>query len=274
MAKLGKRAKRLTKLRIHEVSVCDAGAGRGVRIALMKRRGDQPERRWRWGPAYNLIPAEGDDGSRAETIAAAKREIAENWSGSGLGEAKLSSGTEYQSMEINIAKAMEVRTAAIMKSDPSVRSPESAMLKLAESRDPQDQALWRAYKSGVMPASAPVEKTINVEKTMRKVDKRIAELQAVDPSLSRLSAIAKIASSPGDRELWERYKALGPMDEYVTSGNTGSPSRRPSAVAFEALVTAIRASNPGMSDATARQWARATQAHKPPAVQRLVGHPI
>ena len=42
-----------------------------------------------------------------------------------------------------------------------------------------------------------------------KVDAKVDELQKADPSLSRAQAVAKIASDPAQRELWNEYKAAG-----------------------------------------------------------------
>jgi hypothetical protein len=276
--KLAKK-KRLTKLRVDSVDVVDRGAGEGVRIALIKRDGD-PKRRGHahFDDAYGLIRADGrswrtkatrDAGDAA--IEKARAEIEQNYAAPALKRQM----EEEMEQVVDIAKAMENRIATMMKRDPTIRSTASAMLKLAESRDPADQELWRGYKTGTAPAGAVAKEDteFSVKKALRRMSERVTELQTASPGLTRESAIAKVAASraPGDRQIWDRYrKALGPMDQYVVDTSASSP--RPSDIAFEALVTAIRASNPGMSDATARQWAKATQAHKPPAVQRLADY--
>jgi hypothetical protein len=42
-----------------------------------------------------------------------------------------------------------------------------------------------------------------------KVDAKVAEMQKTEPTLTRPQAIAKIASDPSQRELWNEYKAAG-----------------------------------------------------------------
>jgi hypothetical protein len=114
MAKLGKRAKRLTKLRIHEVSAVDSGAGRGVRIMLAKRDGNRP--RYRFNEAGSLVPIDKGPPIGATAIEKARAEIEQNHA------ASLKRQTEDHAMEqvVDIAKAMENRIATMMKRDPTI----------------------------------------------------------------------------------------------------------------------------------------------------------
>lgn len=49
----------------------------------------------------------------------------------------------------------------------------------------------------------------NVVTAKSRVDAKVVEMQKDDAKLTRAQAIAKIASSPADRELWNAYKAEG-----------------------------------------------------------------
>jgi hypothetical protein len=293
-------AKRLRKLRVTEISCVHHAANPGAKVMLLKRDGTDAKDRTRAELGELLAKRAGT----GQPIVFISKSTGERWalpadadiaepmilSAGGLGlEVELPPAKQrgepiakvegdMQQMEtVDIAKAMENRIATMMKRDPNIRSTASAMLRLAESRDPADQELWRGYKTGTAPAGAvaKAEDEFSVKKALKRMSKRVEEIMAADPTIrSRESAIAKIASSrdPDDRRLWQRYKSVPATDQFVISGDTHAQPRRPSDVAFDALVTAIRASNPGMSDATARQWARATQAHKPPSVQRLVDY--
>jgi hypothetical protein len=169
-------------------------------------------------------------------------------------------------------KAMNVRIEAIMKADPSIRSAGSAMLKLAESRDPADQELWREFKNGTALEGA-VAKDFDVAKALKRMSKRCDELQATDPTLSRNSAIAKVAASPdpADRQLWERYKAANApagSGEHLVRPDYRTPSER----ALNELIRGLKAMHPDrrMSDSDWRREARRVQAHASPSVQALV----
>jgi hypothetical protein len=234
MSGIKKRARRLTRLKISEVSAVPSGAGRGVQVVLMKadtqdgdvsvgeymrQRGQKKRPRFRFGPAFNLVPVDQvekvdtqhgghapgrdlpDDDFAAASLQRALAEIEEGRQFSKT--AGVTSPTVEDNMDI-ITK-MASRVAEIRKADPSIRSDEVAMLRLAEDyRNPDAQALWKAFKEGTAPASAAIEKSVKIEKTLRKVDKRIAEIRAANPGMSRESAIAKIATT--DLDLWSRYR--------------------------------------------------------------------
>jgi hypothetical protein len=278
---VNKRIKRLTRLKIDEVSAVTAAANPGARVAIMKRDGGKkrrvagfdaagqfvdrdgvPEWRWKRGVVANL-----DDG---DSLAKALAEIETNRAF--VKAAAPLMGDTMQTQEVDVVKAMSSRITEIRKADPSIRSDNHAMLRLSESRNLADQALWRGWKQGVVLAST-VQKAIDPEKAVRKMTKRVDQLMQSDPTIrSRESAIAKIATSPlqANRKLWSRYKASGMAIDNSRPLPIGKQTSSESA--FEALVAAIRASNPRLSDAQAREWARRTQQHAPPSVGRLVGY--
>jgi hypothetical protein len=209
----------------------------------------------------------------ADPVAAARAEIEANKRAA----AQYAVPTEdnMQTQEVDVIKAMSSRIEAIRKADPTIRSDQHAMLKLAESRSEADQALWRAWKEGVVPASTVV-KAIDPEKAIRKMSKRVDELMQYDPTIrSRESAIAKVAASTleADQRLWQRYKAAGQAVDagaLLSSDVATAGKLSPSEHAFEQLVTALRDAY-GISDMQARDWARRTQQHAPPQVARLTG---
>jgi hypothetical protein len=112
------------------------------------------------------------------------------------------------------------------------------MLKLAESRSPADQELWRSFKAGTA-APGAVAKEFDVAKALEKMGARVDQLMLADPGIkSRESAIAKIAASPleSDRRLWDRYKASGAA---LPSSSPAAVGKAADKAADEALIQAI-----------------------------------
>lgn len=101
---------------------------------------------------------------------------------------------------VSIAKRVNSRIEELMAADPEVRSYASAVAKIATSRDPADQALWREYKQlsfvAEAPEPAPIEKSdalLKLEKKARKLAKR--------QGLSEAVAFAKVYADPANAEL-------------------------------------------------------------------------
>jgi hypothetical protein len=94
----------------------------------------------------------------------------------------------------------------VMQADPTIKSGDSAIAKIAISRYPEDQALWRAYKiTPQAPQLAsepmPIECSPAYAKLMRKAQK----LRKREPRLSEAQAFAKVAAT-------EKGKALMAQD--------------------------------------------------------------
>jgi len=202
-------ARKLKKLQVLEVSAVNAAASPGARVLIRKRNYATPTG-YRWNDAYNLVPVDDDDGEQptakitdADRLAAVRREIADNYAAVGK------AATEDHDMEHDdIIGTMSDRVSEIAKATGC--SDEAAMMRLAESRAPEDQALWREFKLNAAPASTAVGKEYDPNKSLRKMQKRVDQILATDPSVhTRESAIAKVASSrdPADLELWQRYRA-------------------------------------------------------------------
>jgi len=215
-------AKRLTKLRIDSVDAVDRGAGEGVKVMIMKRDG---ARRWdvprgyRWNDAYDLVPVDDAD-RQAASVAKAMAEIEANKAAIGKAAPRME-----DIMTDDIIGTMSDRVAEIAKA--AGCTTEAAMMRLAESRAPEDQELWRTFKENTAPASTEVGKEFDPAKSLRKMEKRVDQILATDPSVrTRESAIAKIASSrdPADQQLWARYRASGEMLDNSTPAPVGKAS--------------------------------------------------
>jgi hypothetical protein len=256
---LARRPKRLTRLKINEVSAVDSGAAIGAHVVVMKGvttgRG-----RWarQWDDAYTLLPRRkkggGDAIGKGETssLARAKREIRINK----LAAAGYTAPKESD-MEIDIMKAMSNRIAEVQKVFPNL-SDASVMARIAESRAPEDQALWREYKGGVA-LSSSVEKSVKVKKTLKTMSARIDELMATNPSIrSRESAIAKVAVSPlsADQELWRDYRiASQQVPDAALRSEPAPVGKAVDEVEFERLCANLRQQYPGFSGKKYRAWA-------------------
>ena len=202
--KTGRRPKRLTRLKINEVSAVSRGAGEGVRVVLMKRDGGK---RYRFNDAGSLVPVDEDqaDVGKSDRLAAVRQEIEQN-----RAFAASYAKSDLEDDMSDVIKAADDRIAAIQKAFPGI-SRESAMLKLASSRAPLDQKIWRDFKDGTALASS-IGKDFNVEKAVKKMVARCDDIIATDCNVrSRQSALAKVASSPleADQQLWARWKASG-----------------------------------------------------------------
>jgi hypothetical protein len=194
-------ARRLRKLRIHEISLVDRGAGEACHIRLMKRDVDT----------------------------------------------RITEG-RMETQETTIEK----RVRKLQKADTGL-SRQRAILKIAESRDPADQAAWREYKlSATVPQPAPETQagpTIPIA-----VNARIEELQKADTGLSRERAVAKIAGSAkaSDQELWRTYKAAPALMPQVADAKDPRPEERtsnsPNMTSLRGIADSIRAQFPGRYD--------------------------
>jgi len=261
---MAKRIKRLTKLRIDEVSVCDSGAGRGVEVVLMKRNvgfNDADELTIDGVPRWRR--KKGGAVAKADSLERALQEIEETR----RLRKSLAVEKEDTTMQTDIVTAMSKRLGEIRAVHPHI-SEGAAMLKLAESRNPDDQALWRQFKGEAVPAYT-VGKAVNSEKAVRKMAKRCDQLMRSDPTIqSRESAIAKIATSrdPDDLRLWTRYRQAGQVADVAQLPHS-SPEPVGKAVKDVALQNMIRAigdAYPHLSAAQVRQWADAVMRGAPP----------
>jgi hypothetical protein len=262
-------AKKLTKIRIDEVSAVDSGAGRCVRVVLMKRNGKKP--RYVMNDSFNLVPIDKVD-TDGDSTARALAEIAANRA-AGFVPKSFNSIPGHQfrkeeKMQTDIIKTMDERLAEIRKADPSIRSDQHALLKLAESRNPGDFELFQSYKNGVA-LSSSVEKSVKVKKTLRNMGARIDEIMAADPGCrSRESAIAKVASSrlESDQALWRDYRvASQQVDQVVLREDVVPVGKSMADLAMQNMVGAIMASYPHLSVEAARRWAEKIMRGAPPA---------
>jgi hypothetical protein len=248
---------------LHEALAKRAAAGKAVTFAKDGRRWELPAdgeltASLIANAALMGLAVEFED---AATVAAAKREIAIN---KAAGDAAAVTG---ENMETEVIKAMGDRVAEIRKVFPTL-SDTGAMARIAESRAPADQELWRAYKGGIaLPSS--VEKTVKVKKTLKTMNARIDQIMVADPSVrSRESAIAKVAVSrlPGDQELWRDYRIASQQapDEALPHSEPAPVGKSAESLAFMNLCGALQASYPHMSVAQVRQWAEAIMRKAPP----------
>jgi hypothetical protein len=267
-----KRARRLERLKILEVSACDVGAGGDhrpesrPRVVLMKRGrvtgfDDAGEMlidgvpRWRRKKTGGAV-------DKADSLSRAVEEIQEHR------EAIKAAGLMGDQMQVDIVKAMSDRVAEVQKVFPNL-SEAAVMARIAESRAPEDQQLWRQYKTGIAPSGAVAKEDIDVAKAIKKMAKRCDQLMAADPTIrSTESAVAKVAVSTdsGDQRLWARYRAAGQVAA-VAQLPRSSPApvgKGMESIVFDNLCVAIRASFPGISSTQVRQWAQAVMAGNPP----------
>ncbi len=112
---------------------------------------------------------------------------------------------------VEIAKVlgnMSARVEALMKNDPEIRSSELAIAKVASSKLASDQSLWRMYKAAAAaPALTPEPVPIAKSEAMLCLEHKARKLQKRDPTLSAVSAFARVYSHPRYRELVEADKA-------------------------------------------------------------------
>jgi len=215
---MAKRIKRLTRLQISEVSAVDAGAAVGARVVLMKRAtgfNDAGELLIDGVPRWQRKKKAAGGSGKGDSLAKALAEIEANRA-IAKSAAPLMGDTKMQTQEIDVVKAMSSRIAEIRKAFPTL-SEAGAMARIAESRSPSDQMLWRIYKSAGA-STGSIEKSVKVKKTLRHMDERITEIMKVDPTVrSRESAIGRIASSrlPSDAELWRDYRVASQQVDQV-----------------------------------------------------------
>jgi hypothetical protein len=268
MTKMGKRAKRLTRLKIHEVSVCDAGAGRGVRIALMKRAG-KSRPRFVFNGADSLVP-NVDDSWTKPTVAKALEEIEANrrlLNSAGLAKAT-PPAMEHHNMGIEtVAKAAITKmdsTIEDLMRDPAIKSRASALLKISSSAAHAET--WRAYRAAMQLSTAEEPETaapMTVSPAYAKMMKKAAKLRENEPGLSQASAFAKIYAARPD--LAQEDKA------YFFNKGVGSQFTDGS-YALDQLLRALRASYPELSEAKIRRLAQQLQAKAPPMAELTSGY--
>jgi hypothetical protein len=188
--KSGRRVKRLTAIKLHEISVVDNGAGGDHRpqsrpaIVLMKRQ----KPRYVMGPAFNLIPADDDTDTVDKVDTSLDRALQEIEETRQL-QKSLAVTKEDNSMDTvtDVAKAAAV--AVVKRFDGIVDgvakrhqiSRSAALLKVAA--DSEMAADWFAYRQasqviGSPPAPTPEPEPVAVSdaytKMMRKAEKRAA----------------------------------------------------------------------------------------------------
>jgi hypothetical protein len=210
MAKVGKRARRLTKLRIDEISAVDSGAGRGVEVVLLKR--DKKPPKFIFNDTFGLVrnparksaeveknlPTSGglvDDDRAAASLAAAKREIAENREFAKSAGASLP-GTEDHTTDIEKAAEMIAvakvagAIAKIMARSEKPISRDQAMYRMATS--PEFTEEWLLAKSMAAVVPAPVSEPAPIAKSdaMLALEKKARKIMKRDPRLSAASAFA------------------------------------------------------------------------------------
>jgi hypothetical protein len=192
-----KRIKRLTNLRVTSVDAVDRGAGEGVRIVLMKRA-----RSYRWGPAFNLVPDDGDAVGKASTsLERALQEIADHRAVV-KAAAPLTEDHPMETSEVMkaaVAKVDDRIAAIIAKSDKPIDRV-VAIGRMASSSDPRDIEAWQIHKQlatvPATPVSAPAP--VTVSPAFMKMQKKAAKLRKADPTLSEASAFARVYQSRPD----------------------------------------------------------------------------
>jgi hypothetical protein len=271
-----KRARRLSALKILEVSAVDRGAGEGVRIALMKRAGARP--RFRFNDADSLVPIENDVD---QAVAAAKREIAENIAvaqkpaGSNPTEKRQQMG-ERMEPQTDLATVAKKHIEAIAKAQGC--GFDRALLTCSQSRDPADRAAWDIIKfSGSSAAPVEVEKASEkaVRKGLKRLEKRLEEIQAAT-GCSRAGAALRLSTSRSgeDPALWLLHKSQA---NGTTDGeHLNRPRLSPSEQALAELIRGLKAAYPGrkMSEGEWRKAALRTMAHQPFGMQPLVNYSL
>jgi hypothetical protein len=245
---------------LHEALTKRAAAGKAVTFAKDGRRWELPAdgeltASLIANAALMGLDVELED---AAPVAAAKREIEINKRAAG----------DAAAMEANmdVITKMSSRLGEIRAAEPNLTEG-AAMLKLAESRNPDDRVLWHEYKSGTAPTGA-IAKEFDAEKAIKKMAKRCDELMTRDPSVrSREAAIGKVATStdPDDQKIWHRYKQAGQVGDIAQlRSQPAEVGKSAESLAFMNLCGALQASYPHMSVAQVRQWAEAIMRKAPP----------
>ena len=245
--------KRLTKLRVTEVSAVDRGAGEGVRVVLMKRGAhftgadelvDKWEVRDQDGKVVGTYSSKKkakrerdrlNAAGRADTsVEKALAEIdANEWFvKTALTEDKMNYTEIEKAAAQTVVQKFNARVDEIAQRDRVSHA--TAMTKIAGASSlisPEDASLWNEYRqaSEVVKAMTPVAASAApvpmVSAAFGELQKRAAKLQKGDPKLSSASAFAKAYSDPANRDLVEQdrqfhfNKAAGglpdPMEELV-----------------------------------------------------------
>jgi hypothetical protein len=184
--------RKLTKLRINEVSLVDRGASPGARVLLYKRDDARPF-------------GKGDD--HMDLVAVAKRVVA------GEPTAFVEKRDFYA--------AIESGAAEIRKAD---EPPEQAFARFCET-DPRGQILLKAHKMAKgadhRPEPEPepvVPQSIAYAKLCRKAEKA----RRKDPSLSEAAAFAKVYANPKNRDLVEADRAANRGRWHAADMNSGA----------------------------------------------------
>jgi NADH dehydrogenase/NADH:ubiquinone oxidoreductase subunit G len=190
--KLGKRLKRLTRLKVNEISAVDRGAGEGVHIVLAKRQ----KPRYRFNDAGSLVPVDkvNDSVERALAEIAEHRAVVK-------AAAPLTEDHPMETSEVikaAVAKVDDRIAAIIAKSDKPIDRV-VAIGRMASSSDPRDIEAWQIHKQlatvPATPVSAPALEPVSdaYAKMMRKAAK-LAQKEGI----SQASAFAKIYQSRPD----------------------------------------------------------------------------
>ena len=199
-----RRPKRLTKLRIDEVSVCDSGAGRGVEVVLMKRDvgfNDAGELtidgvpRWRRKMTGGVTKVDTGDTSLDRAL----EEIEETKRFAKAHAAPLTEDHPMETSEVMkaaVAKVDDRIAAIIAKSDKPI-SRVVAIGRMASSSDPRDIEAWQLHKSIASVPATPVSAPAPVSPAFLKMQKKAAKL-AQKEGISQASAFSKIYASRPD----------------------------------------------------------------------------
>lgn len=196
--------------------------------------------------------------------------------------------TEHQP----VAKRMADRAEVLRKADPTLRSFESAVAKIASSRDPADQELWAAYKNApITPAAVPEPAQVQKSEAMLKLEKKARKL-AKREGISQAAAFAKVYADPkyADLVVAEKSahfaKAAAPpfMPQVPNPTQIREPERSSESSTIQALraiARAIQLEYPARryTDEMALRIAAQTpkgaallRAHRDPELSRLLGH--
>lgn len=71
------------------------------------------------------------------------------------------------------------------------------------------KGLTEQVKTGKVFEEFGTKTGVDATSPVAKIDAKVAEMQKADASLTRASAIAKIAADPSQRDLWNEYKSAG-----------------------------------------------------------------
>jgi hypothetical protein len=207
-----KRARKLVRLSISEVSAVHAAANPYAAIKIMKR--DKP--RYRWGPAFNLIPAEDDTVAKGETsLDRALLELEEHRKFAKTVAPIVENSMQTQHVDINKAAAIAVvkRFDGIVDEIATRHkiSKAAALLKVSSSAD--YAADWFAYRQASQAIEVPAAPTpepaqVLVSEAYQKMAKKAAKL-AKREGISEASAFSKIYQSRPDLAAADRAFRLG-----------------------------------------------------------------